>query len=230
MGIPGKAKLDKKKLEMAQKKAAKYREIYLKTAKDYVLGKISEDQFKKVCKKLEDVEAKLKAKDVNGVYLDLDFGDVIDYTAKRKAMFQKYLNESAVDNMSKSTWKLIKKEAGISKSGFLKKADANVGSNIDKYSKLHTHWRGTAIRTAGGDRVLLKKTIAQGEALKIALDKFVKAKEFKGELAQDLQKKCLGFISDLDKELKQMKELQGKVGDPTAVLQQLNQLGMGNFT
>jgi hypothetical protein len=208
---------------MSGSKTEKYRIIFEKAAKEFVVGKRSEKDFLKVLDKLDAVTRK----ENNGI--NLDFHDVESYIKKRNQKFKAYVQNSAVDNMSKSTWNLIKKEAGIKKSGFLKKADANVGSNIEKYGKLHSHWLNSAVLTAGGDRVLLQKTITQGEALKKAITAFVNAKEFKTDLAKDLQKKCESFISDLSAEIVRMKKLQGEAHDPTAMLRTLNELGLGQF-
>jgi hypothetical protein len=87
----------------------------------------------------------------------------------------------------------------------------------------------SAVISAGGDRVLLQKAIKQGEALKKAITAFVNAKEFKTDLAKDLQKKCESFISDLGAEIERMQKLQGEAHDPTAMLRTLNELGLGQF-
>jgi hypothetical protein len=208
---------------MSGSKTEKYRKIFEQAAKEFVVGKRSEKDFLKVLNKLDAVTRKENAG------INLDFHDVESYIKKRNQKFKAYVQNSAVDNMSKSTWKLIKKEAGIKKSGFLKKADANVGSNIQKYGKLHSQWMNSAVLTAGGDRVLLQKAITQGEALKKAITAFVNAKEFKTDLAKDLQKKCESFISDLNAEIVRMKKLQGEAHDPTAMLRTLNELGLGQF-
>lgn len=208
---------------MSGSKTEKYRIIFEKAAKEFVVGKRSEKDFLKVLDKLDAVTRK----ENDG--MNLDFRDVQSYLDKRNKKFKSYIQASTVDNMSKSTWKLIKKEAGIKKSGFLKKADANVGSNIDKYGKIHSQWMNSAVLTAGGDRVLLQKAIAQGEALKKAITAFVNAKEFKTDLAKDLQSKCESFIKDLAAEIDRMKKLAGEAHDPTAMLRTLNELGLGQF-
>jgi len=212
-----------RKLAMSGSKTEKYRQIFEQAAKEFVVGKRSEKDFLKVLDKLDAVTRK----ENDG--MNLDFRDVQSYIDKRNKKFKAYVQNSAVDNMSKATWKMIKKEAGIKKSGFLKKADANVGSNIEKYGKLHSQWMNSAVLTAGGDRLLLQKTITQGEALKTAITSFVKAKEFKTELAKDLQAKCESFIGDLGAEIDRMKKLQGEAHDPTATLRMINQLGLGQF-
>jgi len=208
---------------MSGSKTEKYRKIFEQAAKEFVVGKRSEKDFLKVLDKLDAVTRK----ENDG--MNLDFRDVNAYLQKRNKKFKSYIQASSVDNMSKATWKLIKKEAGIKKSGFLKKADGNVGSNIEKYGKIHSQWMNSAVLTAGGDHILLKKAIAQGEELKKAITSFVNAKEFKTDLAKDLQSKCETFVKDLTAEIARMKELQSEAHDPTATLRMINQLGMGQF-
>lgn len=208
---------------MSGSKTEKYEAIFKTAKKEFALGKLSEKDFLKIIAKLDAVTRK----ENNG--MNLDFPDYEKYFEKRRQNFKTYVQESSVHNMSKATWKMIKKEAGIKKSGFLKKADGNVGSNIEKYGKIHSLWLNSVVVSAGGDRVLLKKAIAQGEALQTAITGFVKAKEFKTELAKDLQNKCEVFMADLTKEIARMKQVQGEAHDPTAVLRTLNQLGMVEF-
>lgn len=208
---------------MSGSKTEKYRKVFEQASREFVVGKRSEKDFLKVLAKLDAVTRK----ENDGI--NLDFHDVESYLRKRNQNFKNYIQTSSVDMMSKKYWKMIKKEAGIKKSGFLKKADGNVGSNIEKYGKLHAAWVSSAVKTAGGDHLLLKKAIAQGEALKKAITGFVNAKEFKTELAKDLQSKCETFVKDLDAEIARMKQLQSEAHDPTATLKMINQLGMGQF-
>ena len=208
---------------MSGSKTEKYRKIFEQAAKEFVVGKRSEKDFLKVLDKLDAVTRK----ENDGI--NLDFHNVEAYLKKRNQNFKSYIQTSSVEQMSKKYWKMIKKEAGIKKSGFLKKADGNVGSNIEKYGKLHANWANSAVLTPGGDHKLLQQAIKQGEALKSAITGFVNAKEFKTELAKDLQKKCETFVSDLDAEIARLKKLQGEAHDPTATLKMINQLGMGQF-
>jgi len=208
---------------MSGSKTEKYRKIFEQAAKEFVIGKRSEKDFLKVLDKLDAVTRK----ENDGI--NLDFHDVQSYIKKRNQNFKSYIQTSSVDQMSKKYWKMIKKEAGIKKSGFLKKADGNVGSNIEKYGKLHANWANSAVLTAGGDHKLLQQAIKQGEVLKSAITSFVKAKEFKTELAKDLQTKCETFVSDLDTEIARLKKLQSEAHDPTATLKMINQLGLGQF-
>ena len=208
---------------MSGSKTEKYRKIFEQAAKEFVVGKRSEKDFLKVLNKLDAVTRKENAG------INLDFHDVQSYIQKRNKNFKAYVQTSSVEQMSKKYWKMIKKEAGIKKSGFLKKADGNVGSNIEKYGKLHANWANSAVLTAGGDHKLLQAAIKQGEVLKNAITSFVNAKEFKTELAKDLQKKCETFVNDLNAEIARLKKLQSEAHDPTATLKMINQLGMGQF-
>jgi hypothetical protein len=208
---------------MSGSKTEKYRKIFEQAAKEFVVGKRSEKDFLKVLNKLDAVTRKENAG------INLDFHDVESYIQKRNKNFKAYVQTSSVEQMSKKYWKMIKKEAGIKKSGFLKKADGNVGSNIEKYGKLHANWANSAVLTAGGDHKLLQAAIKQGEVLKNSITSFVNAKEFKTELAKDLQKKCETFVNDLNAEIARLKKLQSEAHDPTATLKMINQLGMGQF-
>jgi hypothetical protein len=208
---------------MSGSKTEKYRKIFEQAAKEFVVGKRSEKDFLKVLNKLDAVTRKENAG------INLDFHDVESYIQKRNKNFKAYVQTSSVEQMSKKYWKMIKKEAGIKKSGFLKKADGNVGSNIEKYGKLHANWANSAVLTAGGDHKLLQAAIKQGEVLKNSITSFVNAKEFKTELAKDLQKKCETFVNDLNAEITRLKKLQSEAHDPTATLKMINQLGMGQF-
>lgn len=200
----------------------KVRAAFEVASDQFVKGKISEADFRKALKKLEEVTKKSYG-------VNLDFVDVEKFLDDRRAKFSKYISDSVVDQMSSTTWKAIKKEAGIKSSGFLKKADAGVGAKLDKYSKAHALWKSSCVKTGGGDTQLLLKANAAAADLKKALQAFVGAKEFKTELAKELQAKCTQFISDLEKEQQTLATLSKEAGDSSFMKSQLNSLGMGTF-
>lgn len=203
-------------------KLDKVRDAFDLASDQFVKVKISEADFRKALKKLEEVTAKTYGE-------NLDFVDVEKYLDDRRKKFSQYVTDSVVDKMSSTTWKAIKKEAGIKSSGFLKKADAGVGGKLDKYSKAHALWKSICVKTAGGDTQLLLKANAAADDLKKALVAFVGAKEFKTDLAKELQVKCTQFISDLEREQKKLSTLIEEAGDSSFMKSQLNTFGMGTF-
>jgi conjugal transfer/entry exclusion protein len=203
-------------------KLAKVRQAFEAASDQFVKGKISESDFRKALKKMEEVTAKVYGE-------NLDFVDVEKYLDERRASFSKYITDSVVDKMTSTTWKSSKKEAGIKSSGFLKKADAGVGGKLDKYSKAHASWKASCVKTAGGDTQLLLKANSAAVDLKKALQAFVAAKEFKSDLAKELQTKCNQFVDDLDKEMQNLSVLIDKAGDSSFMKGQINSFVPGLF-
>lgn len=203
-------------------KLDKVRDAFDLASDQFVKGKISEADFRKALKKLQEVTAKTYGE-------NLDFVDVEKYLDDRRKQFSQYITDSVVNEMNSKTWKAIKKEAGIKSSGFLKKADAGVGGKLDKYAKAHALWKSSCVKTAGGDTQLLLKANSAATDLKKALQAFVSAKEFKTDLAKELQVKCTQFISDLEKEQQNLVTLSKEAGDSSYMKSQLNNLGFVNF-
>lgn len=199
----------------------KVEEAFKVATKSYVDGKIKFADLQKALRKLEEASKKLGR--------DLDFRDIEHYIEKRRKHFAALVKDSTVNTMSKDTWKLVKKEAGIKSSGFLKKSDASVGSAMEKYAKAYGTWQASVIKTEGGDHQLLLKAFSAAEGLKKALKSFVGAKEFKTDLAKDLQGKCESYIKDLDIEIGKLVSLSKEAHDPTSGLDAINQLGFVKF-
>ena len=189
--------------------------------KSYVEGKIKYADLQKALRKLEEAGRKMGR--------DLDFRDIEHYIEKRRKHFASMVRDSSVNTMSKDTWKLVKKEAGIKSSGFLKKSDASVGSAMEKYAKAYETWQASVIKTEGGDHQLLLKAFGAAEALKKALKSFIAAKEFKTDLAVSLQAKCEAYIKELDVEIGKLASLSKEAHDSTAGLNTINQLGFAQF-
>jgi hypothetical protein len=203
-------------------KLEKVRAAFDLATEQFVKGKISESDFRKALKKLEEVSKKTYGE-------NLDFIDIEKFLDERRARFSKYITDSVVDKMSSTTWKAIKKEAGIKSSGFLKKADAGVGAKLDKYSKAHATWKASCVKTVGGDTQLLLKANSAAEDLKKALNAFITAKEFKTDLAKELQTKCQQFVSDLEKEQQNLVTLSKEAGDSSFMKKQINSFLPGVF-
>ena len=208
-----------------QKRAAhreKMKTVFEKVSAEYLVGKRSMADLEKAYKQLSDANHKQFGE-------SLDFVDMLAMAKKREKKFAGFVANASLDHLDKTTWKLIKKEAGIKKSGFLKKADANVGSNITKFKAAHAKWAATRIKLPSGDLKLLQSAIAAGEALQTALKKFVAAKEFKTDLAKNLQAKCEQFIRDLDADLGTMRGLSREAADTTTFKSILAQCTLTNF-
>lgn len=196
--------------------------LFQQVSAEYLVGKRSMADLEKAYDQLS--KANMKQFGEN-----LDFVNMLAMARKRDQKFRSFVANSSLNHLDKTTWKLIKKEAGIKKSGFLKKADANVGSCISKYKAAHAKWEATRLELPSGDLKLLGSAISAGQALQTALTKFVAAKEFKTDLAKDLQAKCQQFIRDLDTDLDAMRKLSQEAGDTTAFKAVLAQCTMTNF-
>lgn len=200
---------------------SKIRSAFDAAAEKFVNGAISEADFRKVLKKLEEAATKSGEK--------VDFGSIESFLDKRRKEFSKLLAGSAVDKMSSTTWKAIKKEAGIQSASFWKKADAGVGARLDRYAKAHASWLQSCKKTGRGDTALLLRANAAANDLKRALEAFIAAKEFKTDLAKELQAKCKQFISELDKEMENLTFAMMFDNDPSFMKSQINQFVPGAF-
>jgi hypothetical protein len=200
----------------------KLRTVFDTTTEKFVTGKISEADYRKALKKIHEA-----GKKIDGGFLD--FVDIEKLLDERKKKFSKYLSDSVVDKMTSTTWKAIKKEAGIKSSGFLKKADAGVGGKLDRYSKAHASWVLSCKKTGRGDTQLLLKANAAANDLKRGLEAFVAAKEFETDLAKELRLKCKQFIADLDREMENLAGAMVFDNDPSFMKNQINQFVLGAF-
>lgn len=84
-------------------------------------------------------------------------------------------------NMTKSNWEALKKNAGIKSAKWYEKAHADVGGYIDKMQKARTKYKANK-----NDQTVKEYNSALVDLHK-AFDKFLTAKEFKTDLAGQLQ-------------------------------------------
>lgn len=84
-------------------------------------------------------------------------------------------------NLTKDGWSKLKKDAGIKSAGFFKKHDAAVGKAVASFQKARKKWAGTPGLQSSIDLFTAMSSLEK------AFDKFLAAKEFKSDLAKNLQ-------------------------------------------
>lgn len=112
-------------------------------------------------------------------------------------------------NLTEAEWHRLKKAAGIKSAPFFKKHDAAVGKYIKAYQKAREKWKAQK-----GLNALLELNSALRD-LNTAMDSFIKKKEFKTELAKELQSALTAWQKEIS--AKQSK-LQQKVTQDEAGL------------
>jgi hypothetical protein len=129
-------------------------------------------------------------------------------------------------DLTEAEWHRLKKAAGIKSAGFFKKHDAAVGKYVAKFQKARAKWKAQK-----GYDALLELNSALVDLNK-AFDNFLAKKEFKTEVAQDLQKELNAWKKELaakqEKLLaKDMDKLKGK--DVDFVDDTVQKWGMGSL-
>ena len=110
---------------------------------------------------------------------------------------------SKISSLSESDWKKYKKAAGIKDSPWFKKADAAISKEIKAYQSTRDKWR----KAGKADKAGLKDAVDYHASLKRLSDgfkKFVSAKEFKSELAKELQSDIAKWQTQLDAKVKKV--------------------------
>ena len=92
-----------------------------------------------------------------------------------------------LSDLNSAFWKKYKKDAGLEKAGWFKK-HASVGKHIEDYQKARTAWKTAKDTEEGAGTRVAQKYFSKLDALDKAFTKFLNAKEFKSEVAKDLQK------------------------------------------
>jgi hypothetical protein len=95
-------------------------------------------------------------------------------------------------DLTEAEWRRLKKAAGIKSAGFFKKHDAAVGKYVAKFQKARAKWKANK-----GVSNLLELNSALTD-LKKAFNDFLAKKEFKTDLAQDLQKDLNAWKKEID--------------------------------
>ncbi|MCL5775697.1 hypothetical protein M1105_01630 [Limibaculum sp. FT325] len=174
------------------------REEFEKVARAYTNGGAT---FKDVERAHSKLIKQNKKTDPNGV--NMDFIDLDSYRKDReknvKDVMKKVSDPGAID---KKGWKFLKKEAGVSDSGFMRKADAKVGKHLEKYKKDYNSWSKSTFVTPGGDIRHCENLLKSCRELRAALESFMTAKELKAEfetgVAKKLRKMCIRMCASLD--------------------------------
>lgn len=100
-------------------------------------------------------------------------------------------------DLTEAEWHRLKKAAGIKSAGFFKKHDAAVGKYVKEFQKARTKWKAEK-----GLKALLELNSALGKLQK-AFNDFLAKKEFKSDLAKDLQADIQAWKGEIDsKQLK----------------------------
>jgi hypothetical protein len=146
-------------------------------ARQYERGQISAEKFNSVLK---------AAQSVPGF---MDFYHFQGMADDREENYKSYIDELQLGKFDGNWWRNIKREAGI-KSARLFSTDAAVGKCIDKFNGSVSDW----MRSGGGKGRIgnvdkLRATMKAAEELKSAFGSFLMKKEFKTDVAKQLQSK-----------------------------------------
>ncbi|WP_422181762.1 hypothetical protein [Aestuariivita sp.] len=120
----------------------------------------------------------------------IDMARILRWQEMRAKMVKSIIDECDVATLDSKTWKLIKKEAGIKKSKFLQKSDADVSKYLSAYQKAHGKFVKEMGEPVGRAVIACREMLVANKKLQDSFDKFLGSKEFKTELAKDLQASC----------------------------------------
>lgn len=107
---------------------------------------------------------------------------------------------TSIDKLTKKEWSRLKKAAGIEKNQKLLKSDASVGKYVATFEKI-----GSAYKKGVTQKTLVGY-IKAAEELKVALEKFMAAKDMSKDEANALKKDITGWISALDTRIKGLRK------------------------
>lgn len=95
-------------------------------------------------------------------------------------------------DLTEAEWHRLKKAAGIKSAGFFKKHDAAVGKYVKEFQKARATWKAEK-----GLKALLELNSALTKLQK-AFNDFLAKKEFKSDLAKDLQADIQAWKVEID--------------------------------
>lgn len=161
---------------------SKAEEALNKAKSAYLNRKMDQKTFNAVLKKVQPaLQAEGKA---------IDMARILRWQEMRAKMVKSIIDECDVATLDSKTWKLIKKEAGIKKSKFLQKSDADVSKYLSAYQKAHGKFVKEMGEPVGRAVIACREMLVTNKKLQDSFDKFLGSKEFKTELAKDLQASC----------------------------------------
>lgn len=161
---------------------SKAEEALNKAKSAYLNRKMDQKTFNAVLKKVQPaLQAEGKA---------IDMARILRWQEMRAKMVKSIIDECDVATLDSKTWKLIKKEAGIKKSKFLQKSDADVSKYLSAYQKAHGKFVKEMGEPVGRAVIACREMLVANKKLQDSFDKFLGSKEFKTELAKDLQASC----------------------------------------
>ena len=161
---------------------SKAEEALNKAKSAYLNRKMDQKTFNAVLKKVQPaLQAEGKA---------IDMARILRWQEMRAKMLKSIIDECDVATLDSKTWKLIKKEAGIKKSKFLQKSDADVSKYLSAYQKAHGKFVKEMGEPVGRAVIACREMLVANKKLQDSFDKFLGSKEFKTELAKDLQASC----------------------------------------
>ena len=168
----------------------KAQDAFQKAKSAYLNGKIDWKKFEGVMAKIGPV---LEAEGT-----PINLSRIKAWHGLRLKHYQLCIRDADPTSFDSKTWKKVKKEAGIKKTGFLKKSDASVGKHLKSYQSAFKKYQANLADPLGQGVKACQDMLVANRKLQDSFDSFLGAKEFKSDLAKDLQAECTAMKKKLE--------------------------------